>query len=671
MSNDNILFSFYKYIKYKVNSFISNAFYSSRKNFQALPSVANMTNEHPKKHNNYIKYLISQKIQEIKTNNHIYPPPLAMSNSSMTYQNYFQGNNSYNSFFLNDNSNISTSCSVLPDSHSDKNQINLKEENENTNSECDNKYISNNNNFKKYEKKQDDNNKNNYNNNKNIRLIGQKTKRNFFNDEDEKKDDNSIEQLRHDDKSTCEENSVNILTESKRYKEKKFKKKSIDRIKNDIINKRKKNEIEIKRLKIEYNNYKEKLKQKGKINNLFKEKLNLSRKNSISDIDTVCSEKNIEKENFNKTNRLFSNLKFTHPQRFTYYSTNKKRKYSEDYSDFSISVENNINIISPLPKKKTNNTENNVDLKNKKEEINDKNINIETNNTLSDEFKITSNEISNNVKNNDNFEKNIVTEANNTSYSCQNLSQSNNFSNNKNYNFKNLIDNNINSNNYNINNFSNNANNYISNNNIISNINNNPILTYVNSNNSYIPTSMDIDEELKYKKFDIQNNNFTYNNNIFMNNNNRNNPFLIEKEKFNTIPNNLFCGIKNNDNNPFLRPNVNSNIFSNGQNNSNFLNKNEKYQNNNFKINDTITFTKPGNISLFNSNVLSNSYGKNKTINDFFKKENNNIIGFNSMLYGTRGNNLINNNGCNNFFLQSNNNDKNNCLNIKFSLGKK
>ena len=180
MSNDNILFSFYKYIKYKVNSFISNAFYSSRKNFQALPSIANMTNEHPKKQNNYIKYLISQKIQEIKTNNYIYPPPIPVSNTSMNYQNYFQGNNSYNSFFLNENSSISTSCSVLPDSHSDKNQINLKEENENTNSECDNKYISNNNNIKKYEKKHDGYNMNNYNNNKNIRLIGQKTKEIFL-----------------------------------------------------------------------------------------------------------------------------------------------------------------------------------------------------------------------------------------------------------------------------------------------------------------------------------------------------------------------------------------------------------------------------------------------------------------------------------------------------------
>ena len=83
MSNDNILFSFYKYIKYKVNSFISNAFYSSRKNFQALSSIANMTNEHPKKQNNYIKYLISQKIQEIKTNNYIYPPPIPVSNIPM------------------------------------------------------------------------------------------------------------------------------------------------------------------------------------------------------------------------------------------------------------------------------------------------------------------------------------------------------------------------------------------------------------------------------------------------------------------------------------------------------------------------------------------------------------------------------------------------------------
>ena len=238
MSNDNILFSFYKYIKYKVNSFISNAFYSSKKNFQSLPSIANMTNEHPKRENNYIKYLISQKIQEIKTNNHIYPPPLAMSNTSITYQNYFQGNNFYNSFFLNDNSSISTSCSVLANSHYDKNQINLKEENENTNSECDNKYIINNNNFKKHEKKHDDNSKNNYNNNKNIRLIGQKTARNFFKDEDEKKDNNDIEHMSHDDKSTCEENTENILTENKIYQEKKFKKKSIDRIRNDIINKR-------------------------------------------------------------------------------------------------------------------------------------------------------------------------------------------------------------------------------------------------------------------------------------------------------------------------------------------------------------------------------------------------------------------------------------------------
>jgi hypothetical protein len=107
---------------------------------------------------------------------------------------------------------------------------------------------------------------------------------------------------------------------------------------------------DVKRISNEYSSYKAKLKYKNKINNNFLQQIKNNEQIIINSVN--------KNERVKEINKLpFDNLTFTHPERFSFYSTQKKLKLEKNISKknkkpnlFSITVENDINIIPSLNK---------------------------------------------------------------------------------------------------------------------------------------------------------------------------------------------------------------------------------------------------------------------------------------------------------------------------------
>jgi len=599
MLKENKLVSFFISLKNKINSFISNAAYSSKKYQFKFNQISgnNYSYSNINIKNTYIKYLISKKIQR---NNQISKSNISKRFNSIQHNSFHNYKNA-----INDNS-ISTSASnILEDNTYDNYGINLKENNDFNENNCSMKIVSKKRGIIAISKKMNKNN--NY---KNINLIGQKHLRNSLlsNDENENnsKDgnlknernslncnyDNEIKKIfnkeddTHDDAG--DENIQNKLTESKKSKDNKFKRKSIDRIKKDIIDKRNKNEKEITRLSNEFLNFKEKMKQKNKINQLFKSRLNLNkfRKNARDDNSQIETEKK-SSNNEKKPTQTFKNLSFTHPQRFSYDSVinNKKRKISNS-SSLEISVENNINIISIYKNTKEEKIEKEINTnKANAQEIKDhyfeKNNLVENDN----DNKIIKESIGKSIENaneNENKKDKIIKDNNHLlkiNPEFNSISKIKQSENDKSFNFncllkqnysnisKNINDNIIQNNNFVLNKTQNNINNNCYNINMISE----------NSRNKNELMEMDLDED---NKINIgQNNIHKMNNKYYLNNNNSyKNPFLIENAKYNSkkdnyfkFNNNIFGTIKNGN---ILSKN--NNIFENKNNGNSFFSVKEE-----------------------------------------------------------------------------------------------
>ena len=634
MLKENKLISFFISLKNKINSFISNATYSSKKLQSKFNQTSgnNYANSNINIKNTYMKYLISKKIQRKNQ----------ISNPSNNIQQ-----NSYHNFINDINGNsISTSASnLLEYSNYDNNGINLKEANAfNNENNCNMNRANRKRGSDEILKKMNKNN-NNY---KNTNLIGQKHLRNSLLSNDQYENDNN-----KDSNLKNEENSLNCtydhglenilkkindvrdgdvdsgsiknkLTESKKNKDNKFKRKSIDKIKKDIIDKRNKNEKEIIRLNNEYHNFKEKMKLKNKINELFKSKLNLNKFkkntcNNNSQIETEKKSSKIEK----KATHTFKHLSFTHPQRFSYDSSiNKKKRKLSNSSSLSISFENNINIISTLKKKKEESLD--VEKNNNKKIVQEiKENNFEINNVIENKNdnnnKIIKESIEKNVKNAYENEKDKLIKDNNplsiTNPQLNSFSKIKQSENGKSFNFNSFLNQNNRNININVND------NIIQNNNFMSNgsqnnINNkcyniNKISENSRNKNELMEMEMDLDED---NKVSIGQNKSSYKMNdkyLLNNNSSYKNPFLIENEKYNS--------------------------------------KKDKY----FKDNNNNIFA-----SLKNGNIFDKS-------NNIFENKNNG-----NSIFSIKKENEINNQKC---FNQMNNNInmKSNFSNIKFSFGKK
>lgn len=114
---------------------------------------------------------------------------------------------------------------------------------------------------------------------------------------------------------------------------------------------------DVKRISKEYSSYKAKLKYKNKINNNFLQQIKNNEQIIINSVN--------KNERVKEINKLpFDNLTFTHPERFSFYSTQKKLESEKNVSKgnkkpnlFSITIENDINIIPSLDKNIENKNE--------------------------------------------------------------------------------------------------------------------------------------------------------------------------------------------------------------------------------------------------------------------------------------------------------------------------
>ena len=309
MKEENSLFSFFANIKDKITSFFSSIGYSSEQNVDNLIPAINNKFYRPTEEKNNITYLMSKKPQK----------------SIKYFNNKKWDKKSSQSFMLSDED---TSIG-LSETYS-KDELDLCE-NRNLDLLEEYDYIClNSNNYinrKNYLQ-------NNYQNN--CEFIGKKYPRNFF----EQENNDIFSEI-------CKYKYLD--SELNRYKKKKqpFNKNTISKT---ILEK---NDKHIRRISKEFSSYKAKLKLKNKINNHF---LNQLQYNDKINIDIL----NKKEKNQNNIRPPFDNLSFTHPERFSFYSTQKKVKLENNESKnkkksnlFSISTENNINIIQN-PKKLNN-----------------------------------------------------------------------------------------------------------------------------------------------------------------------------------------------------------------------------------------------------------------------------------------------------------------------------
>lgn len=637
MLKENKLVSFFISLKNKINSFISNATFSSKKFKSKFNQISgnNYSNSNINIKNTYMKYLISKKIQRnSQISNPINMPKM---------KNIFQHNSSHEHINDFDDNSISTSASNFMEyNYYGNNGINLKEDNILNENNCNN-YINCNMKITSKKRRNDSSEKNmNKNIFKNGNLIGQKHLRDslLFNDEDENENKDEIldgeknsmncnYESGHltivnetDDAGDVDDKiAQNKLTESKKNKDNKFKRKSIDRIKKDIIDKRNKNEKEIIRLNSEFHSFKEKMKQKDKINELFKCRLNLKKfkSNTINENTQIEAKKINSNLNDKAVAHVFKHLRYTHPQRFSFDSViNKKKRKLSNSSSLLISVENNINIISTCKKKKEESFNGEFNMaKINAQEI--KENNCEINKAFGNENRII-NESIGKMKNDDVKEKDKVIKDNNplsiTNPLFNSLSKSKQSEDSKKaFNFNNLL-------NQNNNNIKINVNDNIQNNTFISNIiqdNNNNNCYNINmkgenSRNNNELVEMDLDEDNNINIGHNESKHKMFNKYLLNNNNSYKNPFLIENEKYNS--------------------------------------KKDNYQKSNFKSVNNIFGT------LKNENSMSKS-------NNIFENKNNG----NSIFSVKKEKGIINHSS----FFQMNNSigKKNNFSNIKFSFGKK
>ena len=546
MSGQDILFSLFNTLKNKINSFILNATYSSKKYRQKLDTSLNMPF---KLTQNQLNYIISEKFSEERKNNNFISPYPKYQNSELS-----KNINEYSS--LNDSSSISTSLSIIEDFNSKKNQSEL-----------------NNDNKKYFYKKENKNNLNDSGINKNNFLIGNKTQRKIF-------DKNKDNEYQPDLDEIYERG--NNSTENEKNKEKCINEKILDKNNNN------ENEKEISSFYNEYYDYKYKNKKKAKLNNLFKNKLYLKKSNNNIKFD-IYNEKNMHE---NKFLNSFKNLTYTHPQRFSYHSANKKsrksKKIPSDSSNYLISVENNINILSPLINKKDEKNVTKIESKNQISEIS-------TNNNCHDS----------NLFNDTKIVQKPQNEKNKENYNFNNLLNNNNHNNNVNF----EPNNNLNINFYNdIKSKENNINN-----NITMNENN----KIDNRNNNYGNCFMDLEEDiLIHSKHKQKLNN---NNNIIIFTPNKN-PFLVESRKHenyfykNNNAINPFKTLKNDCNN-CINNNMDENYFGDGFEVIKTSQNNKILKSNLFETKENkIIFNNNNNLQnpfLFNNNkkiALSNNY---------------------------------------------------------------
>ena len=316
MESENSLFSFFSNIKNKISSFFSSETYSSKKDNKKLFSTRDNNFNKLFDDKNYLPYLIKRKTQK--------------SNRKRKYQ--INSRNSHSS--IDDTTNLSSTLS----------NISSKDEYYFNNSQINGENV-------EYEKILLNNNsiegeldfKNSYR--INSCFLGKKNDRNFF--------DESIDNISSIDDENNNNINGNISMDS--FQEGKIISENLRRKKEKRtkVKKKKSNEKyiqhnkEVRRLSNEYSSFKRKLKIKNKINNIF-----LRQKESNGFINEHTTQKKDEK----KANKHpFENLTFTHPERFSLYSTNKKRKLEKSTSKkknnslfFSISNENDINIIQPI-----------------------------------------------------------------------------------------------------------------------------------------------------------------------------------------------------------------------------------------------------------------------------------------------------------------------------------
>ena len=177
-------------------------------------------------------------------------------------------------------------------------------------------------------------------------------------------------------------------------KDKKFMEESIDKINREASNK-----------------YKGKINHKSKENKIHFNEMNLSYDNNKIRNVFIDDNKIIKKKESNLLKKSFRNLRFTHPQRFSYHSANKKSNNAKKLqSNYFISLETNISIISPLIKKRKYSNEKTINQNN----LNDKTKKVEDKNLVSYINEKTDNLIQKNTETNDFSEKTQVQENSHT-----------------------------------------------------------------------------------------------------------------------------------------------------------------------------------------------------------------------------------------------------------------
>ena len=311
MTSERTLFSFFSNIKDKINSFFSSISYSSKRDIKELSSIIENRPTYSTGENEYTNYLFKNRVKK--------------STKSYNLKGY---NNKYDqSHSLKEDSNLSLSLIDL----SSGDDLNLNEYESFINEEYyhDNMLLNNKrgiygkNDFKNY-----------YRNH--AYIIGHKTSRNCF-----VNNNYLFSQKDNCEKNIYEEESKNEKLKGEKRKHKKGKRKMSSNIFSE--SKPKKNYKDIRRINNEYSSYKKKLKLKTTINNNFLKKIIYN--------DNIKLDIKSKNEKVEKNIKLpFDHLSFTHPERFSLYSTQKKLKLenkgTKKNNIFSISNENNINICS-------------------------------------------------------------------------------------------------------------------------------------------------------------------------------------------------------------------------------------------------------------------------------------------------------------------------------------
>ena len=388
MKSENSLFSFFVNIKDKITSLFSSIGYSSKEDINKLIPAINNKFHKSTEETNYLLNKRSQKNRRYFNNNKL-------------------GKKYSQSFTLGDSDTSIGLSEIYSEEELDfyENKPNLMKEYG---------YYLNSNNYINIENYFENNHPNN------LRFIGQKYSRNFFDENSNYFNYLNDSKQENSDIFSCIYKYEFLDSELKRCK-----KRNKSSNKNKITKaKMEKNDKDIKRISNEFFIYKAKLNLKNKINNHFLNRLYYNDKINIKDI-------NNKKEKNKKIIRPpFDNLCFTHPERFSFYSTQKKiklekseSKYKNKSNLFSISTENNINIIQNSNKL---NNENNNEFKYSDKNIGNINVSSIDSGDNSKIFSISSDftfgeNYENQSDDNTNLNKLLNENINNSSFLNQNI----------------------------------------------------------------------------------------------------------------------------------------------------------------------------------------------------------------------------------------------------------